>query len=124
LKIIIADDVETTLNLHRRYPGLVLDLRARRDKYAEMLDWEPTYFWVQTPVDEIVAQQLLATIERGTVYVIGSKERCAEIQPGEGQKSDHHCVIRLFDGGISRGETLKTARNILPNLPDSEKNIS
>ena len=87
MKIVIANNVETVLNLHCCYPGaLVLDLRAHRNGYAEMLDWEPTYFWVQTPMDEIVARRLLLTIERETIYIIGTEKRWAEIQVGESQE--------------------------------------
>ncbi len=86
MKIIVTDNVETVLNLHRRYPGLVLDLRARRDGYTQTLDWEPDYFWVETQTDKIVAQQLLSAIAWETVYVIGPEEQWTEIQAGESQE--------------------------------------
>ena len=82
MKIVIADNTETVIGLHRCYPGkLILDLRARRDGYAKMLDCEPAYFWVQSSIDKIVAQRLLDIVEkRETIYVIGSEERWTEIQ--------------------------------------------
>jgi len=86
LKIIITDNVETVLNLHHRYPGLVLDLRARRDGHIQTLDGEPDYFWVETQADKIVARRLLSTIAWEMVYIIGSEEQWAEIQTGEFQE--------------------------------------
>lgn len=86
MKIIITDNVETVLNLHRCYPGLMLDLREYRDGHTQTLDLEPDYFWVATPTDKIVAQRLLSTIEGETVYVIGPEEQWAEIQTGESQE--------------------------------------
>ena len=86
MKIIITDNVETVLNLHRCYPGLMLDLREYRDGHTQTLDLEPDYFWVATPTDKIVAQRLLSTIGRETVYVIGSGEQWAKIQAEEPQE--------------------------------------